>query len=808
MQPGPLNNDAPLDGPPNKLGLWIDWLRQQRSALIGIAVAPVALALVLGLVVLPKRPTWEFPCPLYPNGTIAMTASFYESCPLEFPDFVSGLAEGKQHTTLRGEEEVRAPLRAGHPVRYVIQPTTGSDFEITLAPVLVAPGEAAARLASAALLAWILTAALLLTTVRARLPASLPFSLLHAAAGVGIVATVAGWTSSAFEVPAAIARATTGAALAHLALVFPHRRGIVELAPELIAVPYFGLFLVCAVEVDAAYRGSAISTALAQRLLMTGVGISGIALSISCLMTARESRSHLARGQARVFLGGALCLVLPVALVWVFGSPSARLTAITLFAALMPFPAGYAISRYQLYDLDSSIRRSIAHALYLSLWSGAFFLTVRAFGPRLDLPEPLHHPTVTFAAVYGVLLPVDAARSVLRRRVARLLVSQRVDWDRLGLEYSQRIAAQRDVESVARVTCEAIRAGISNAGVALLVRRGDDFAWMHGFGVRAFSDARIVSRLLHENPQPVIDVNRLDATEDVVADAYAAGIEAIARIESGDNLLGCIAIFPERRGRLLAASEQLWIATIAGHTATALLALRFEQDLRVSERFAARGRTETEIAHEIGKPLGVLERTAQTLADAIDPDDPLAPQLTKIARLAEHVRDVAREVLVVDGAHARTKLASIVQRACGELRTIHGDGRVVLHPVPELGELPSRYDRLVRVLVNLLDNAIRASAPDSAVELRLAAHDDRLVLCVEDRGIGMSDDELARAFDPFTSFRPDGNGLGLSISRQAATSLRGTLRLERREGGGMRALLEVPLPAPENTRPEAPELSS
>lgn len=799
-------DSGPTDlGPPNKLGIWIDWLRQQRSALIGIAVLPVALTLALGLVELPKQERYEFPCPIYPNGTVAMTASFYESCPLEFPDYVAGVVTGGERGSIRGEHEVRAPMRAGKPVRYVIQPGSGPNFERDLTPILIGPGEAAARLAAAALLATILAAALLLTTVRARLPASLPFSLLHAAAGVGIVATVAGWTSSAFEVPAAIARATTGAALAHLALVFPQRRGIVEIAPELIAVPYLGLFLVCGVEIDAAYSGSAISTALAQRLLMTGVGISGVVLCISCLMTAQESRSHLARGQARLFLGGAACLLIPLALTWVLGSPSARLTAITLFAALMPFPAGYAISRYQLYDLDSSIRRSIAHALYLSLWSGVFFLTVRAFGDALDLPEPLRHPTVAFATVYGVLLPVDAARSVLRRRVQRLLVSQRVDWDRLGLEYSQRIAAQRDPENVASVMCQAIRAGISNAGVALLLGDGKELASAHAFGVRSFANTRIAARLLAENPQPVIDVNRLDATDDAVADAYAAGLEAIARIESGDKLLGCIAIFPERRGRLLAASEQLWIATIAGHTASALLAQRFEQDLRVSERFAARGRTETEIAHEIGKPLGVLERTARTLAEQIDPEDPLAPQLAKIARLAVHVRDVAREALVAADAKATTKLASIVQRACVEVRSIHGEGRVLVHAIPDLGELPSRYDRLVRVLVNLLDNAIRATVPDAAVELRIARNAHALVASIEDRGVGMSDDELRQAFEPFISFRPDGTGLGLSICRQAASSLRGTLRLERREGGGIRALLEVPLPGDEAAQRAEPK---
>ena len=268
---------------------------------------------------------------------------------------------------------------------------------------------------------------------------------------------------------------------------------------------------------------------------------------------------------------------------------------------------------------------------------------------------------------------------------------------------------------------------------------------------------------------------------------------AVAKIANGQTLLGCIVVFPNKRGRLLGASEKLWIATLAGHAASALAAMRLEQELRVAERFAARGRIEAELAHEIGKPLGVLELTAQKLAAQIDPVDPLVPYLKKIASLAAQARMLTRAALESEPGKSRAKLEDIVQRACLEVRSLHGEAHILVHQLPDLGELPEGYDRLVRVLVNLLDNSLNASEADGVVELRARATFASLELVIEDRGAGMSQEQLRRAFEAFASFRAGGTGLGLSISRQAVALLGGVLELEpRRDGAGMRAVVSVP----------------
>jgi signal transduction histidine kinase len=783
-----------LDVLPNKRTAWIDWLRGEQRALAAVAVMPVFATILVALVEQPLSPRYAFPCPLYPNATVALTSSLHESCPLHYSEHVEGFVTEGRLDLVASEREVTARVADGSPVTVRVQALSGMSRDVALAPVLLRPAEAAVRLASACFLAMVLVATVFLTTVRASVPASLPFSLIHAVAGVGIVSTVAGGTTSAFEVGDALARSTMAGALMHLGLVFPQRRGIVEQLPELIAVPYAIALILGAVEIDAAYRGSAVSTALAQRLLLVVIGLGVGLLALGCYFTVRQSASHLARGQARVFLTGLLLSGVPLALILALGTPSLRLAAVTLLAALLPFPVGYAISRYEVADLDDSFRETLAQGLYLSLWSTVFFVTLYALRDPLGLPEVLKHPTVIFAGVYGALLPVDALRSALKRRVRALVVSKRVDWEMLGREYAQRIASQRTPEGIAAAVGEAIRSGLGETGVAVLVEEGGGLQLVDAVGARAFVDASLAASLVSASHDAVVDLNRMAELTGSLVEAHEAGVCAFARVEANGRLVGCLVIVHNRRGRLLGTSEKQWIATVAGHTGSAVAASQLERELRIAERFSTRGRLEAELAHDIGKPLGALELTARKLVAHIDPADPIVPQLRRITRIAAHVRELTREALRAEVREARAKLEDIVQLACAEIRTIHGEDRVVVRELPDLGELPPGFGRLSRVLVNLLDNALRASGASESVELLARRASETLELEVRDRGCGMHPEQLRRAFEPFVSFREGGSGLGLAISRQIVTALGGRLVLtSRTDGPGVSATARVPL---------------
>jgi two-component system, OmpR family, sensor histidine kinase KdpD len=112
---------------------------------------------------------------------------------------------------------------------------------------------------------------------------------------------------------------------------------------------------------------------------------------------------------------------------------------------------------------------------------------------------------------------------------------------------------------------------------------------------------------------------------------------------------------------------------------------------------------------------------------------------------------------------------------------------------------PVRVDMalMTQVLVNLLDNAVKYSPPDSSIEI--AARTDGHLLRVEvaDRGPGVPEADLRRIFDKFYRIPvPEGaggTGLGLSICKGIVEAHGGKIQAEKRSGGGLRVIVTLPL---------------
>jgi signal transduction histidine kinase len=115
---------------------------------------------------------------------------------------------------------------------------------------------------------------------------------------------------------------------------------------------------------------------------------------------------------------------------------------------------------------------------------------------------------------------------------------------------------------------------------------------------------------------------------------------------------------------------------------------------------------------------------------------------------------------------------------------------------------------LLQILLNLLSNAIKFSPDGGTVTIRLAAErSDSAVIEIEDRGIGMTEEEQQRALQPFGQAKPvitrefGGTGLGLPISKGLVEAHGGTLTIRSAPGAGTLVRISLPtgasLPVPE-----------
>jgi len=111
--------------------------------------------------------------------------------------------------------------------------------------------------------------------------------------------------------------------------------------------------------------------------------------------------------------------------------------------------------------------------------------------------------------------------------------------------------------------------------------------------------------------------------------------------------------------------------------------------------------------------------------------------------------------------------------------------------------VPLDFVLFSRVLVNVIDNALKYSSPEKPIEIKARASNQTLEITVADRGEGIPVDDLERIFDKFYRVqRPDnvsGTGLGLSISKGIVEAHGGSIKAENRRGGGAIFTVQLPL---------------
>ena len=209
-----------------------------------------------------------------------------------------------------------------------------------------------------------------------------------------------------------------------------------------------------------------------------------------------------------------------------------------------------------------------------------------------------------------------------------------------------------------------------------------------------------------------------------------------------------------------------------------------KEEVLASERLAAIGRLTAGIAHEINNPLGGMLNAISTYkrqrGDAPSYVDRTMSLLERgltqirgtVAALLVEARLESRALTSNDIEDVHTLLISNVQGKHIDLRWQND----VKEPIP----LPSTEVR--QILLNLLLNAVEAVDERGRVVSAVIPSDTELEVRVENDGAGLNDNQLQHLFEPFAESRRKGKGLGLWMTYQLATQLRGRIEAQSKPG--------------------------
>jgi signal transduction histidine kinase len=230
---------------------------------------------------------------------------------------------------------------------------------------------------------------------------------------------------------------------------------------------------------------------------------------------------------------------------------------------------------------------------------------------------------------------------------------------------------------------------------------------------------------------------------------------------------------------------------------------------RTSHLVSSQRQLMADVSHELRTPLArirvALELAAEDPGAAKDVLADVGTDLDEIDQLIEDILTTARldldEAAKVPAALDRhtTNIGELADRAAERFTSRH-PGRVLERRVDAADRAVQCDPALLRrALDNLLDNAAKYSDDSAPVTLAVpGSTNGTLAFEIVDRGIGMSPDELSRAFTPF--WRADGSrtrktggvGLGLALARRIARAHGGDVTLTSEPGRGTTARLHIP----------------
>ena len=236
---------------------------------------------------------------------------------------------------------------------------------------------------------------------------------------------------------------------------------------------------------------------------------------------------------------------------------------------------------------------------------------------------------------------------------------------------------------------------------------------------------------------------------------------------------------------------------------------KLERQARFNEQLAAVGELAAGIAHEIRNPLASISGSVQVLSHDLSVGaaerrlmEIIVSESNRLSKILEEflrfVRPQERRVALFDVAGNIQEVLDLF-RLSDEVSDAHA---IVADVAPVSSLLSGDRDQIRQIIYNVAKNAVRAM-PDGGT-LTVEGREDAAWYSIKfrDTGRGMSVEELARVFTPFSTAFDGGTGLGMAIVRRIVEDHGGAIDVESRPGEGTTVTILLPRDATARPTPE------
>ncbi len=391
----------------------------------------------------------------------------------------------------------------------------------------------------------------------------------------------------------------------------------------------------------------------------------------------------------------------------------------------------------------------------------------------------------------------SATDEALSRRVNELTQLRRID-----MQLNQTLDVERAINFTLEWSCRLAEADAGFLGLVSAEQNITD-TYQHGFNAQNAPQGTLIdlypeTEHVIQNGQPVVKRS---------PDGIAYMIVPIRRDQ---DIIGVVVI--ERHSGTAFTDDQTDLVERVISRASITI-----ENGRLYSAVQAADRAKSEfvgiVAHDLKSPMTGIKGYAELLIMVGGLDDNQVSYLRKISNTVERmeilVSDLA-DISRIESGHffmeeTHFNVPDVVQAVKdGTLLQIKARNHQFIEDIePGLPELHTDYYRLLQVLINLVSNAYKYTPDNGTITLRAYRDADRVRFDVQDSGIGLTPEQVAklgtkfwRADDDYTRAQP-GTGLGFSITRSLVEQMGDHIHIESTVGEGSTFTFSVPIAAAE-----------
>jgi PAS domain S-box-containing protein len=220
-----------------------------------------------------------------------------------------------------------------------------------------------------------------------------------------------------------------------------------------------------------------------------------------------------------------------------------------------------------------------------------------------------------------------------------------------------------------------------------------------------------------------------------------------------------------------------------------------EEQVRRSEKLSIVGELAASVGHEIRNPLTSIKGFVQLLEEKDQENkyyyEIMSKELNRIDHIVGELLLLAKPQKIY---FSENDLSVIVSDIVSLLEPQANMTNVSIHFESKQAVMIDCEENLLKQLfINIIKNAIEASREKGTVSVEITKNSDTVLVTIEDKGSGISEEFLTRLGEPFYSSKEKGTGLGLTVSHKIVERHNGAIRFTSQEGMGTKVEIELPV---------------